>query len=327
MPAGTELAERMWFLPDPVLLAPASRAFLGKKMELYAGMVENLDFHVGRLVDHLKEIGEYENTVFIVFGDNGAEGTDLFKMIAGTPGTRDFLFAAVKWSQTHPNAWGDPGSYVGLRPDVGAGVDDALQPVQGMARRGRYPECADRQRPGRQGPGRERQPRPHARGGHHADAARAGRRQLPDDARGTRAAGPSGQVLGSDAGGRGRVGAGVAGRPRMGGLRQPRAAAGDWKLRWQVRPFGKGEWELFNLAADPAERKDLAAERPDKVTELTALWDDYVRANNVILPSRTPFETMEKQMPQRVPDDPGFPPLTGKKQFVPPPDMVADPEK
>ncbi len=105
MPAGTQLAERMWFLPDPVLLAPATRAFMGKKMELYAGMVENLDYHVGRLVDHLKKIGEYDNTVFIVFGDNGAEGTDLFEMIAGTPGTRDYLFAALRWSQTHPNAW------------------------------------------------------------------------------------------------------------------------------------------------------------------------------------------------------------------------------
>jgi len=62
---------------------------------------------------HLKKSGEYENTVFIVFGDNGAEGTDLFKMIAGSPVTRDFLFAAINWSQTHPNAWGDPGSYVG----------------------------------------------------------------------------------------------------------------------------------------------------------------------------------------------------------------------
>ena len=85
-------------------------------MELYAGMVENLDFHVGRLVQHLKDIGEYDNTIFIVFGDNGAEGTDLFEMIAGTPGTRDYLFAAMKWSQTHPNAWGDPGSYVGYGP-------------------------------------------------------------------------------------------------------------------------------------------------------------------------------------------------------------------
>jgi arylsulfatase len=110
MPAGTQLAERMWFLPDPIVLAPASRAILGKKMELYAGMVENMDFHVGRLIDHLKQIGEYENTIFIVFGDNGAEGTDLFKQVAGTPGTRDFFFAAIEWSQTHPNAWGDPGS-------------------------------------------------------------------------------------------------------------------------------------------------------------------------------------------------------------------------
>ncbi|HEX5674486.1 MAG TPA: sulfatase-like hydrolase/transferase, partial [Azonexus sp.] len=116
MPADTQLAERMWFVPDPIVLAPASRAILGKKMELYAGMVENMDFHIGRLIDHLKKIGEYENTIFIVFGDNGAEGTDLFKMIAGSPGSRDYLFAAIKWSQTHPNAWGDPGSYVGYGP-------------------------------------------------------------------------------------------------------------------------------------------------------------------------------------------------------------------
>jgi arylsulfatase len=116
MPAGTQLAERMWFVPDPIVLAPASRAVLGMKMELYAGMMENLDFHVGRLIDHLKQIGEYENTIVIVFGDNGAEGTDLFKMIAGSPGSRDYLFAAINWSQTHPNAWGDPGSYVGYGP-------------------------------------------------------------------------------------------------------------------------------------------------------------------------------------------------------------------
>ena len=86
VPAGTQLAERMWFVPDPTLLAPAPRALLGKKMELYAGMVENLDHHVGRLIDHLKKIGEYDNTIFIVFGDNGAEGTDLFKMIADSSG-------------------------------------------------------------------------------------------------------------------------------------------------------------------------------------------------------------------------------------------------
>jgi arylsulfatase len=102
---------------------------------------------------------------------------------------------------------------------------------------------------------------------------------------------------------------------------------GDWKIRWQYKPLGKEEWELFNLAADPAERKDLAAERPDKVQELVALWDSYVRANNVVLPSRSVFETLEDQMPPRVPDDPGYPPLTLKRQFVPPKEMLADPKE
>jgi len=101
---------------------------------------------------------------------------------------------------------------------------------------------------------------------------------------------------------------------------------GDWKLRWQYKPLGKESWELFNLAADPAERKDLAAERPDKVRQMVALWDRYVQTNNVILPSRSTFETLVDQLPPRVPDDPGYPPLIYKRQFVPPKDMLADPK-
>jgi arylsulfatase len=101
---------------------------------------------------------------------------------------------------------------------------------------------------------------------------------------------------------------------------------GDWKLRWQYKPLGKENWELFNLAADPAERKDLAAEHPDKLKAMAGLWDHYVQANNVILPSRSVFETLDDGMPQRVPDDPGYPPLIYKRQFVPPKEMMADPK-
>jgi len=101
---------------------------------------------------------------------------------------------------------------------------------------------------------------------------------------------------------------------------------GEWKIRWEYKPFGTADWELFNLAADPAERRNLAAEHPDKVKALVALWDSYVRANNVILPSRSTFETLEDQLPPRVPDDPGYPPLIYKRQFVPPEDRVVDPK-
>ena len=326
MPAGTQLSERMWFVPDPIVLAPAPRAILGKKMELYAGMVENLDFHVGRLIDHLKKIGEYENTVFIVFGDNGAEGTDLFKMIAGTPGTRDYLFAAIHWSQTHPNAWGDPGSYVGYGP-MWAQV--SMTPFSQY--KGWLAEGGIRNALIVSGPAVKR-PRGSVNHGlmHVADIMPTLLEIAGTSYPKTREGRELPPLMGKSWG---RVLAGQAESPRteqdyigweIFGNRAVRQ--GDWKLRWGYKPFGKGDWELFNLATDPAERKDLAAERPDKVRALVALWESYVRANNVVLPSRSPYETLDDQLPKRVPDDPGFPPLIYKRQFMPPKDMMADPK-
>jgi arylsulfatase len=97
---------------------------------------------------------------------------------------------------------------------------------------------------------------------------------------------------------------------------------GDWKLRWQWKPWGKADWELFNLAADPAERKDVSAVNPAMAKALLARWDEYAKANNVILPSRAVFENSEDTMPVRFPDDPGYPPLLYIKQFVPPPALI-----
>jgi arylsulfatase len=325
MPAGTELSERMWFVPDPIVLAPASRAVLGKKMELYAGMVENLDHHVGRLIDHLKKIGEYENTIFIVFGDNGAEGTDLFQMIAGSPGSRDFLFSAINWSQTHPNAWGDPGSYVGYGPMwaqvsmtpfsqfkgwmAEGGIRNALivsgpnvKRSKGSINHGvlsvadimptlldvagsRYPSNVQPDLPPLLG----KSWTPLLAG--QTDSVRTEQDYLAWEVFGNRA------------------------------VRQ-----GEWKLRWQIKPYGKSAWELFNVAKDPAERNDLAAQNPDKVKAMVALWDSYAKANNVIVPNRTMFETLEDQLPTRVPVEAGYPPLLYKRQFVPPKDMMADPK-
>jgi arylsulfatase A-like enzyme len=55
-------------------LTPAQRAMEARKMEVYAAMVENLDRNIGRLVQHLKDIGAYDNTLIVFTSDNGAEG-------------------------------------------------------------------------------------------------------------------------------------------------------------------------------------------------------------------------------------------------------------
>ena len=325
-PPDTQLAERMWFVPDPIVLAPASRAILGKKMELYAGMMENMDFHVGRLIDHLKKIGEYENTIFIVFGDNGAEGTDLFKMIAGSPGSRDFLFAAINWSQTHPNAWGDPGSYVGYGPMWAQVSMTPFSQYKGWVAEGGIRNALIVS-----GPAVKRPKGSINHGLMHVAAIMPTLLELAGaDYPKTHEGREAPKLIGKSWN---PVLAGQTESSRTDedylaweifGNRAVRQ--GDWKVRWQYKSFGKGDWELFNVAKDPGERKDLAAEHPDKLKQMLALWDDYVRANNVILPSRSAFETLEDQLPPRVPDDAGYPPMIYKRQFVPPKDMVVEPK-
>jgi arylsulfatase A-like enzyme len=327
MPAGTQLAERMWFIPDPTILAPAARAVLGKKMELYAGMVENLDHHVGRLIDHLKKIGEYDNTIFVVFGDNGAEGTDLFKMIAGSPGTRDYLFAATAWSQTHPNAWGDPGSYVSYGPMWAQASMTPFSQYKGWMGEGGIRNALIVSGPNvKRAKGSINQQGLMHVGDLMPTLLEVAGTSYPKTLNGRELLPLMGKSWGP-------MLASQTDSPRTAqdylaweifGNRAVRQ--GQWKIRWEFKPLGKGDWELFDLAADPAERKDLAAQQPGKVKAMVALWDDYAKRNNVVLPSRSIFETLDDQLPPRVPDDPGYPPLLTKRQFVPPKDMMAEPK-
>jgi len=48
-------------------------------MELYASMVENLDDHVGRLIDYLKTNDLYESTLIVFMSDNGAAAEDFYE--------------------------------------------------------------------------------------------------------------------------------------------------------------------------------------------------------------------------------------------------------
>ncbi|MCG3149090.1 MAG: Arylsulfatase [Verrucomicrobiae bacterium] len=326
VPKGTELAERMWFIPQASLLAPATKMIMGKKMELYAGLVENVDYHTGRLIDYLKKIGEYDNTIFIVFGDNGAEGTDLFAQIVGSAGTANYLFAAIAWSQTHPNAWGDPQSYVGYGPMWAQVSMTPFSQYKGNLAEGGIHNCLIVKGPV------VKRPAGSINGGfmHVADIMPT----LLEVAGASYPKTVNGQepppLIGKSWV---KMLAGEEESPRSGqdymaweifGNRAVRQ--GDWKLIWQYKPFGTGDWQLFNLATDLSERHDLATQQPEKVKSLVALWDKYVQDNKVILPDRVIWEQQEKRLPDRYPVVDGFPPLISQKQFIPPANMMADPK-
>ncbi|MDX1590771.1 MAG: sulfatase-like hydrolase/transferase, partial [Balneolaceae bacterium] len=59
-------------------LTPEEQRAEARKMELYAGMVDNMDYNIGRLVSYLKEIGEYDNTLIVFLSDNGAAAEDFY---------------------------------------------------------------------------------------------------------------------------------------------------------------------------------------------------------------------------------------------------------
>jgi arylsulfatase A-like enzyme len=53
------------------------RSFSAKTMEIYAAMVERMDYNVGRLIDYLRRTNKFDNTFILFMSDNGAEGAIL----------------------------------------------------------------------------------------------------------------------------------------------------------------------------------------------------------------------------------------------------------
>ena len=74
-------------------------------MATYAAMIEIMDDGIGELINLLKKRGQYENTLFLVFSDNGStkegKGDDTYSRLSNTP------FKGMK-AQTHEGGIASP---------------------------------------------------------------------------------------------------------------------------------------------------------------------------------------------------------------------------
>jgi arylsulfatase A-like enzyme len=78
IPADAVLPARNPDIKAWTKLSDDEKKLYARFMEVYAGYLTYTDHEVGRLVNHLKEIHQYDNTlIFVIIGDNGAskEGT------------------------------------------------------------------------------------------------------------------------------------------------------------------------------------------------------------------------------------------------------------
>ena len=72
MPADAELSRHDPDVPDWDSLSPDARRLAARMMEVFAGFLSHTDHQVGRLLDFLKETGQFDNTLIMVVSDNGA---------------------------------------------------------------------------------------------------------------------------------------------------------------------------------------------------------------------------------------------------------------
>ncbi|QBE49747.1 arylsulfatase [Leucobacter triazinivorans] len=268
-------------------LGDDERALFARHMEVYAAAVDEVDQSVGRLVAHLEDLGERENTVIVIASDNGgtAEG--------GPSGTRSY-FAQFGHSAPLPDGWVRD---VPRDPEEIGGPRVFSQYPTGWARVSNTPFRSFKSST--------------YEGGVHAPLI-VSWPEAPVAARGLRdqfvfVSDLSPTIL--DLVGvpplaelRGRPAQEIDGRSVAGVLRDPAAEGraaqyfecvgrramvdGEWKAVSPEPPRREegaagGRWELYHLADDPTETRDLAADRPERVADLAERWRSEAWRNTV----------------------------------------------
>jgi arylsulfatase len=274
---------RLPSIPAWDTLTDEQRQHAARKMELYAAMIEYMDSQIGRLVDHLKTTGQYDNTVIVFMSDNGAAGEDMAELINGIdPGARDWFEATF---DNRPENWGRPGSCVEYGPAWAQVSSVPLRQFKGVVADGgiRVPLIVS-------GPGIPHRGDLTASLLHVMDLAPTFLELAGIQHPTTQAAPIQGKsMMPLLAGRRNQIRSdGDAIGWELFGNRAIRQ--GDWKLlsMWPLAG-GNGDWQLFNLKDDPAELRDLSAKYPQRRQSLLKLWDEYARRNGVILTDDGPF--------------------------------------
>lgn len=260
-------------------LTEEQREHHARRMEVYAGMVDAMDMHIGRLMTYLESIGEYENTIFIFTSDNGAEGSPLISPTGNS--VLDPWFERVGYETGIENL-GEKGSWVGIGPSNATIAASPLAYYKFHANEGglRVPLVMS-------GPGISQ------------------RGQLSDEfvfvtdlaptilsLAGVNDHGGSWQtrevepIVGKDFSSylQGRAGPiHTASEPigyEMGG--SGALFKGDYKIVINKFEQNESEWHLFNIKTDPGEANDLAEVEPELLAEMLADYEQWASSNNVL---------------------------------------------
>ena len=261
-------------LPDWNQLSPEQRQREARNMEIYAAMVSNMDYHIGRLLQYLEKTGKLDNTFIVFISDNGADGNSPIDL----PGNKEWLTRDFDNSLQN---LGHKGSYA----DYGAQwaqVSSTPYPLfKGFTNEGgiRAPAIISA----------KMLKQAHLQGTLNQDVVHvmdlmptlldlAGVPALGKTFQGRAVQTISGQsmrpLLEGQAMAQRQIGWELFGRKAL--------RKGDWKITYVNPPYGNSQWQLYDLKRDPTESRDLAAKEPVKMQEMLVAWEQYVKQNNVL---------------------------------------------
>ena len=256
-------------------LSTADKQYNARQMAVYAGMLDAMDHHVGRLVAHLKSIGEYDNTLFIFVSDNGAEPSD--------PMAVQTMAAWVKWNfSVALEDLGSKGAYAAIGPSWASAAASPGGFYKFYAGEGgvRVPMIISW--PGKLAGGQltksfahvkdivptvlEATGTPDHQGQFNGKPVEkiTGASLLPQLKGETDYTHPPNKPIGYE----------LAGNAAL--------YKGDYKLLRNLKPVGDGEWHLYNIAKDPGEVNDLRDAMPQRYAEMLADYQQYAEDNGVL---------------------------------------------
>ncbi len=274
--------------PDWVMawneLTPAQQAARARDMEVYAAMLDYVDEQIGRILDNLRASGEYENTLIVFMSDNGPSKTSITDYLAlGGEGAAFF-----EQFDNSPDNKGSPGSSTDIGPGWAYAAATPLRLFKGYVAQGGIQVPAVIKLPGNM-----------ANAGGRIDHLThvmdlmptflsVAQADYPDEFNGEAILPLQGESLmplliseSSSVIDPREIGWSAYG---MDAYRK-----GNWKALRLPEPYGNGDWQLYDLAADPSELNDLSSEFPDLAAELAEAWEIYATSNGVIEPDGTTF--------------------------------------
>ena len=277
VPADTAMVT-MASTSDWDALSADEQAYEAKRMAVYGAMVEAMDHHIGRLVKHLKAIGEYDNTVFIFSSDNGAEAM-------GEPVQNSWSNSRRPASQGYSvdyETLGLKGSFNAINPGFSSAAASPLAYYKFYLGEGgmRVPMIIA-------GAGIETrnqlsnaftfvtditptilaladvEPAPARYGGRLVEPI-IGQSLMPVLEGSAEAVYGQNDVVGYELVGHGAL------------------FMGDYKIVLNRDIWGDNQWRLFNIVADPGETNDLSGQNPAQLQLMLGRYQQYLAENNVL---------------------------------------------